>query len=519
MHGLIVDNFAGGGGASTGIAQGLGRPVDIAINHDPVAVAMHKANHPTTRHHCQSVFRADPLDVTGGRPVDLAWFSPDCKHHSKAKGGKPRESGVRDLAWVVVLWAERVKPRVIILENVEEFRQWGPLRADGRPCKDRAGDTFNFWVRQIRRAGYKVEWRELRACDYGAPTIRKRLFVIARCDGLPIVWPDPTHAPAHRVADLGLKPYRTAAECIDWSLPCPSIFMTADEASDYYRATGIRVRRPLADATMARIAKGVQRYVIDHADPFVVGVGGRMGQSPPRSVSQPFQTMTTKADGALVAPYLVPRYGERDGQEPRCRDVNEPSPTVVPTANHASLVAAFLAQHNTGVTGRAADAPMSTVMRAGCQQALVASHIINLKGSDRRMSGADEPAPTITAGGWHVGEVRAFLAKYYGSGGQVADCRDPAPTATVKARLGIVMVHGQQWQIVDIGMRMFTPRELFRANGYPEDYQIDVEVDGRPLTKTEKIAACGNGVPPVWARAISRANLIGDVPVAHEAAQ
>ena len=211
---LIVDNFAGGGGASTGIEQAFGRPVDVAVNHDPEAIAMHAINHPDTKHYCESVYKVDPEAITRNQPVGLAWFSPDCCHHSKARGGAPRSPRVRGLAWVVIRWARRVKPRVILLENVEEFQSWGPLDAEGYPIKEKAGTTFRLWINQLRAAGYKVEHRELRACDYGAPTTRKRLFVIARRDGLPIVWPKPTHGP-------GRIPYRTAADCIDWSIPCP----------------------------------------------------------------------------------------------------------------------------------------------------------------------------------------------------------------------------------------------------------------------------------------------------------
>ena len=270
--GLIVDNFAGGGGASTGIEAALGRAVDIAINHDEQAIRMHEANHPGTLHIRNNIWQVDPRDVVKGRPVDLAWFSPDCKHFSKAKGGKPREKSIRDLAWVVVLWAQRVRPQVILLENVEEFRTWGPLCDEGKPIKERQGETFDKWCRELRKAGYKLQFRELRACDYGAPTIRKRFFMIARCDGEPIVWPEPTHAPAdaeereawvRRQRKAGfkvkrpdtLKPWRTAAEIIDWSIPCPSIFER---------------KKPLADKTLRRIAHGIMKFVVNNPAPFIV---------------------------------------------------------------------------------------------------------------------------------------------------------------------------------------------------------------------------------------------------------
>lgn len=566
---IIVDNFAGGGGASLGIEWATGRPVDVARNHDPEAIAMHRVNHPATQHRVEDVWHADPRDDAAGRPVGLAWFSPDCKHFSKAKGGKPVEKKIRDLAWVVVRWAERVRPRIIALENVEEFKDWGPLTEDGKPCPVQKGLTFRRWVKALRDLGYRVDWRELRACDYGAPTIRKRLFLVARCDGEPIVWPAPTHGP-------GLRPYRTAAECIDWSLPCPSIFLTKAEAAK------LGVRRPLAEATLRRIARGVKRYVIDAAEPFIIplthtgdarvyplneplrtittakrgeqalvtpfvaGVGGRMGQSPERPVTRPFQTITAKADSVLVtpflartdmhksnagciyaadqplrtvttggghgviAPFLVPRYGERPGQDPRCRSAADVMPTVVPGGNGASLVAAFLAQHNTGMTGHDARAPVSTIVGKGCTQGLVAVNLSHQYGSATGGAQGDvrRPLKTVTTGGHHA-LVAAFLAKYYGSGGQDQDCRDPLHTVPAKARFGAVTVtvEGQAYAIVDIGMRMLTPRELFRAQGFPDSYVIDLEVGGKPLTKGAQIRMCGNSVCPQMAEAVVRANL------------
>lgn len=457
-HELVVDLFAGGGGASEGIKQALGRDPDIAVNHDPEAVAMHAANHPGTRHFCESVFAVNPCKVTRNQPVGLLWASPDCTHHSKAKGGKPVSSGRRGLAWVVIKWARRTRPRVIMLENVEEFADWGPLTPEGLPCKVRKGQTFKQWVAQLERLGYRVESRILRACDYGAPTIRKRLFVIARRDGRPIVWPKPTHgqpgSPAVRRGKL--KPYRTAAECIDWSLPCPSIFERS---------------RPLAEATMKRIATGVKRFVIDAAEPFIVGVGGRMGQSRPRGVSEPFQTITTE--------------------------------------NRHALVATFLAKHYGGVVGVPVDRPMGTVTTVD-HHALVAAHMINLKGSDRRTRAANEPIGTVCAGGTHAGLVAAFLAQYYSSGSGLTgrDLREPAPTVTTVDRLQLVTVNidGATYVITDIGMRMLQPHELFKAQGFPDDYVIDFEHNGKPLTKRAQVRMCGNSVPPVWPRALVAAN-------------
>ena len=435
---LIVDSFAGGGGASLGIEMALGRSPDIAINHDAVALSMHRRNHPATRHMAHNVWAVDPVAAADGRPVGLLWASPDCKHFSKAKGGKPVARNIRDLAWVVVRWASQVRPRVICLENVEEFRTWGHLTEGGAPCPERKGETFKRWVGELRKLGYAVEHRELRACDYGAPTIRKRLFLVARCDGRPIVWPTPTHGDPKSAAVVAglLKPWRTAAGIIDWSLPCPSIFLTREEA----RAIG--VKRPLAEATMARIAKGVKRYVLDAAEPFVIRHFGESVGSP---IDAPIGTVTAGGGGkaGLVAPTLVTMgYGERPGQTPRTPGLDVPLRTVVSGGNkfalvaphlmtmrnsgkpyngadepthtitaggaHINLVAAFLAQHNLGVVGRAASEPVSTVTATGSQQAVVSAGLVHMKGADRRASALDAPHPTVTAQGVHSSEVRAF---------------------------------------------------------------------------------------------------------------
>ncbi len=578
MREIIVDSFAGGGGASTGIEIALGRSPDIAINHDGEALSMHERNHPTTWHIRHDVWKVDPIAATQGRPVGLMWASPDCKHFSKAKGGEPREKGIRDLAWVVVRWAEQVRPRVILLENVEEFQTWGPLTADRQPCPARRGETFRRWVGELERLGYRVEWRELRACDYGAPTIRKRLFLVARCDGRPIVWPEPTHGdPKSEAVDLGrLAPWRTAAEIINWSIPCPSIFLTREEG----RAIG--VNRPLAEATMARIAKGVQRYVLEAAKPFVVGVGGRMGQSDARPADRPWQTITAKADSAIVAPFLSPithsgpprthdvaepvrtittahrgehalvaahlsaYYGEGAGSTDRSASVAEPARTITTENRHAviaahvqrqfgasvgsdagepigtttaggggksAVVAAFLAQHNVGVVGHDVREPVSTLTAKGCQQAVVevSAGMVDLHGSDRRQRDVADPAPTVTAGGTHQAEVRAFLVKYYGAGlGQPIS--DPAATVTTKDRFGLVTIEGAPYEIVDIGMRMLSPRELYRAQGFPDGYVIDEGADGHPITKTAQVRMCGNSVSPPVAAALVAANYVPDQP-------
>ncbi|HML83147.1 MAG TPA: DNA cytosine methyltransferase [Thiomonas arsenitoxydans] len=437
---LIIDNFAGGGGASCGIERALGRHVDIAINHDPEAVAMHTLNHPQTEHHCESVWDIDPLAVTQGRPVGLAWFSPDCKHFSKAKGGKPRDKRIRGLAWVAVRWAALVRPRVIILENVEEFQTWGPLLEDGTPCPARRGDTFRGFVHQLQEQGYAVEWRELRACDYGAPTTRKRLFLVARCDGRPIVWPAPTHgAPGSTgVKSRALKPWRTAAECIDWSIPTPSIFERD---------------RPLAEATMRRIGRGVQRYVIKAKRPFVVETPAGKG-----------------------APTLIQTgYGERAGQAPRVPGLDKPLGTIVAGGAKHALVTAFLAKHFGG----------------------------NYTGPGAPLT---EPMHTVTTQDHHA-LVCAFLTKYYGNERDGVDVRGPLHTILTVDRFGLVTVEQQQYRIADIGMRMLEPRELYRAQGFPESYQIAPVINGKPLPKRAQVRMCGNSVSPPLAAALARANV------------
>ncbi|HET8550874.1 MAG TPA: DNA cytosine methyltransferase [Gammaproteobacteria bacterium] len=487
-HEIVVDLFAGGGGASTGIENGIGRPVDIAVNHDPLAIAMHRINHPHTRHFCESVFKVNPREVTGNRPVGLLWASPDCTHHSKAKGGKPVSNKRRGLAWVVIKWARRVRPRVIKLENVEEFADWGPLTPEGKPDKVRKGQTFLLWVSQLERLGYRVEWRELRGCDYGAPTIRKRLFVIARCDGLPIAWPAPTHG-------IDLLPVRTAAECIDWSIPCPSIFER---------------RRPLADNTLRRIAKGVVRYVLESDEPFLVNLthGGR-----DESISAPFRTITgaNRGEKALVVPTLVQTgYGERQGQAPRVPGLQKPLGTVVAGGSKHALVAAFLAKHYGGVIGHGVDRPAGTITTQD-HHAVVAAHLLNQKGTAQQSRDLNDPAPTICASTTHAGVVAAFLSTYYGNSTFV-DPRDPTGTVTTKDRLQLVTINidGETYVIDDIGMRMLQPRELFRAQGFDDDYVIDrgIDVDGNEikLTKTAQVRMCGNSVCPPVAEALVRAN-------------
>lgn len=498
---IVVDLFAGGGGASTGIEQAIGRHVDIAINHDPQAVSLHQANHPQTEHHVSNVWEVDPRVVTAGRRIGLLWASPDCTYHSKARGGKPhrdrdRARRRRGLASVVVKWVRLLKPtgqhpRVISLENVEEFQHWGPLLADGTPCPERRGASFQRWVAELRNLGYRVEWRELRACDYGAPTIRKRLFLVARCDGLPIVWPEPTHA-ARPARGSGLRPWRTAADCIDWSLPCPSIF---DREC------------PLADATLRRVARGVMRYVVQAARPFVVRIGhtGHGDAGKVRGADVPLSTVTSKAEHCLAVPTLVQTgYGERAGQAPRVPGIDKPLGTVVGGQKHA-LVAAFLAKHYGGVVGQGLELPAGTVTTVD-HHALVASGLVKLRGTSSAAA-ADEPLHTVSAGGTHHAQVLAFLTAYYGSD-QDTPLHDPMHTVTTKPRFALVMVDGVPHAIADIGMRMLQPRELYRAQGFPDGYVIDRGADGRPLSKAAQVRMCGNSVCPPIAAALVRANYV-----------
>ncbi len=446
MRELIIDSFAGGGGASTGIEEALGLTVDVAINHDLEAVEMHKANHLETRHYCENIWDVDPVEATGGKPVGLMWASPDCTHFSRAKGGKPVEKKIRGLAWVVVKWAKAVRPRVIILENVAEFQEWGPLTKANQPDPQRKGKTFGLFVNRLRGMGYQVQWRELCAADYGAPTIRKRLFLIARCDGQPIVWPEPTHGPDCGL--FGLKPYRTAAECIDWSIPCPSIFER---------------QKPLAENTLRRIARGIEKYVIKNPNPFILGIDHQSNPSAVWPIESPLRTVTMENRFALVAPTLAKYHGQK-ANEVRGQAMNQPLRTQ-DTSNRFALVSAFLTKfYGTNI------------------------------GSDLR-----QPVPTITGQGQHIGQVQAFLIKYYGCGcGQMMT--EPMHTVTSKDRMGLVMVAGQQYQIADIGLRMLTPRELARAQGFPDSYILTG-------TKSSQVARIGNSVCPAMAEALVRANV------------
>ena len=505
---LVVDNFAGGGGASTGIELATGYSVDIAINHDPEAIKMHKANHPYTKHYCEDVWQVDPVVACKGHPVGLAWFSPDCKHFSKAKGGKPKDKFIRGLAWVACRWAGLVRPRVIMLENVEEFKTWGPLNRGHHPIKAKQGKTFEKFVKQLTDLGYEVQFKELVAADYGAPTMRKRFFMIARCDEKPIVWPEPTHAPAdsEEVKAGLLKPYVGAYTQLDFSLPCPSIFDTSEEIKEKY---GIRAVRPLAPKTMERIARGIKKFVVDSADPFLIeiGYGESKGQKNPRaySIEKPLHTIVAKDKNFLVAPILTQYHSyEKDGL--RGQSIENPIMTV-DGSNRYGLVTSFIQKYYGGnYKGNGSDIkePLHTITTLE-RNAMCAVNLIQM---NNHCDGRDvkEPIPTITAGDGHFGEVRAFLVKYYGQGtGQ--DIKEPLDTVTSRDRFGLVTIEGVDYKIVDIGLRMLEPRELYGCQGFPDDYIIDHDYTGKTYPRSEQVRRCGNAVCPPIPAALVRANL------------
>lgn len=554
--GLFVDNFAGGGGASTGIELAIGRNVDIAINHDPDAIAMHRANHPNTKHYCEDVWEVDPVEACNGKPVTLAWFSPDCKHFSRAKGGKPADKNIRGLAWVAVKWAYLMRPSVIMLENVPEIQTWGPLGKDNRPIKERAGETFDGFIKAlstgistdhpafqemcealsiswesemamalVKGLGYDIQFRTLRSCDYGAPTTRQRFYMIARCDGRKIVWPKPTHGQKNSadVKSGKRKPYHTAAECIDWSIPAQSIFERD---------------RPLAENTLRRIARGIRRFVIDNPEPFIVTVNHGGDNFRGQSINEPLQTVTAKHGygivtptimcnnennvGArvdsplptvttgnrnfLVAPTLIQYHSETSKEEVRGQEVDQPIMTIDTAPRYALSCAHIMKNYGGGYTGAGskADAPLDTVT-ATDHNSLVTAHIMTMR---NHMDGqpVDEPLGTITAGTTHHLEVQAFLLKYYGNG-TANSVSEPLDTVTARDRFALVTIHGEEYIITDIRMRMLQPRELFNAQGFPEDYIIDHDADGKVYPKVKQVARCGNAVTPPVPAALVRANL------------
>lgn len=492
---LVIDLFAGGGGASTGIEMALGVSPDIAINHDKQAIALHEANHPHTQHFIEDIFEVDPIKVCGTNPVGLMWMSPDCKHFSKAKGSKPVSCDIRSLAWVGVKWAKAVRPRVIILENVEEFQDWGPICENNRPILAQKGETFELFVQAFKDIGYQVEWKELRASDFGAPTIRKRLFLIARCDGMPIVFPKPTHGDPKKYPMR--LPWATAAECIDWSIPAHSIFLTKEEG----KKAG--VKRPLAENTMKRIAKGMKKFVIDNDDPFIVKdkvpyVSTFYGQSTGSVVDSPLGTITSGGiKSALVLPYVSTYYGSSTSeQNPRGNALDAPVGTITAGGSRHAVVVPFVTEHANGSSQRnmALDEPLRTICAnvKGGHFALVQAFL-----EEYDLAAAEQ---TSTENG-----INAYMMKYYGVG-EGQKVTDPAHTITTKDRFALIEVHNVKYEVVDICMRMFTPRELYTAQGFPKDYKIDIEYNGKPLPKTAQVRMCGNSVVPLMAKLLVECN-------------
>lgn len=529
---MVVDNFAGGGGASSGIEWAINRSPDIAINHDAEAIDLHRANHPETKHYVEDIWDVDPKQAVGKRRVGLVWCSPDCKHFSHAKGSVPLDAKIRGLAWAAVRWAEDVRPRVIALENVPEFVSWGPLGRDGMPIKARAGETFREFVGKLEALGYVVEHRLLRACDYGAPTTRRRLFLIARCDGHPIVWPEPTHGPDRA------EPFRTAADCIDWSVAAPSIFERS---------------KPHAEKTLARIARGVRKFVVGAARPFIVPTnhGGR-GRNDRRvhSVDEPMRTVTSHGRGshAVVTPFVVTARGTSDSHvNSAAGSIDEPLRTISASGTHHRVVVPYLVHRSNGERpakkkpdGSIAAAqapriydvkePLGTVMAQGQKHALVNAFLVKHNGGNNDRCGASgqelsKPVDSITSrdskslatvslalasdpeAQRRARAVYAFLVRYNGKG-EPEELTKPLGTLTTHDRYGLVTVEvdGETYVIVDIGMRMLTPRELFLAQGFSEDYDITAEgVRGEPLTKTAQVRCVGNSVAPPVAAAIVRA--------------
>lgn len=607
---LIVDNFAGGGGASTGIELATGRVVDIAINHDPTAILMHQTNHPHTEHYQESVWDVDPVRLCRGKSVGLAWFSPDCKHFSKAKGKALVDRKIRGLAWIVLKWAALVRPRVIILENVEEFITWGPVRK-GKPVKKKAGQTFEKWLSQLKALDYDVEYKELIAADYGTPTSRKRFFLIARCDGKPIVWPKQTHASVNdiRVKNGELKPYISAAEVIDWSIPCPSIFDSKQQVFEKY---GLKAIRPLANNTMRRIARGLDKFVINSQKPFIIpiGYGERKGQAPrvhdidsplptevgtnkhyvcnplmtpyqmhnhtnaggtdcrepintitsvgaqmlitpimaqhkfsnsAQDIKNPLSTITAVGSLELITPALIQYHSEQSKKEARTYSIEDPLLTAdgsnrfglmapyltkyysgdstqradVPMAtvtpiDSENLTACFLSKYFTGVDGAELNAPLPTVTAID-HNSLCMAHIAEFKGNDKGQA-ADSPLRTITANE-AFGIVETFIVK---AAPGVNFCRwekvremlnTYCDWAIYDDEILLFKINNEFYFIADIGLRMLSPKELYKAMGFPDDYIIDRDYLGNEYKRKYQVARCGNAVCPQVAKALVQANL------------
>jgi DNA (cytosine-5)-methyltransferase 1 len=489
---IAVDNFAGGGGASTGVELASGRPVEIAINHDPDAILMHQTNHPFTQHYCESVWAVNPPKVCGGRPVGLAWFSPDCKHFSKAKGGKPVDKNIRGLAWIVLRWAGTVRPRVIVLENVEEFQKWGPVKR-GKPVKSKAGQTFRKFVEQLRDVGYDVEWNELVAADYGAPTSRKRFFLIARCDGKAIVWPEATHAPADNfeVQTGNKKPWRAAAEIIDWTQPCPSVFATKTEIKERYGKSAVR---PLAESTMRRVIRGVDKFVISSARPFIIQcnhTGGFRGQS----IVEPLQTVTGKLGyGAVNAALTMCNNENAVGASP-----DDPIGTIT-TGGHfaaveAELTAASILQYHTEsdgayVRGQEVQNPLLTIDAAG-RYSLIGASLVKYYGSDQYGQDIGVPTHTTTAKD-RLGVGAAFFSKFYDGGytGAGSSMEDPLHTITAVDHNALAFVNLIKLKGDNLGSEASAPAQTITAGGTHHGLvvtRVARAVPGTPLRNWPKV--------------------------------
>lgn len=613
----FVDSFAGGGGASTGIEMATGHPVDVAINHNEAAIMMHRRNHPFTEHYIEDIWQVDPKTAVRGRHVRLAWFSPDCKHFSRAKGAALVDKKIRGLAWVVLKWAAAVRPDVIMLENVPEFVTWGPVRK-GKPVKSKAGQTYQKWLKQLQELGYEVDTRKLCAADYGAPTIRTRFHLIARCDGKPIVWPERTHAPRDHVDVVRgkLEPWKSAAEIIDFSLPCPSIFASKAEIKEQY---GINAMRPLKENTLRRIARGLDKFVIKSAEPFIVpvGYGENKGQKPRvHDLKEPLSTVVSSTKQYVCDPLMTPYIAQHKFQN-GAQDPKSPLSTVTAVGAHEvvnPIVTPYAICNNAGNAPHGMDEPVPTVTTGG-RNILVAPNLIqyHTEQSEKEHRGQklDEPIQTVDAAN-RYGLSSVFLSEYYGNAREGVDLRDPAQTVTAKdreclnaawltqyfsgeghyhsteeplatittmEREGVTLAHlahfkgkdkgqschdplmtvtardgqfadvrttvvkwdgqsdlgywnevrkmlnmycgynlaeyeilllnirGAWYFISDIGLRMLTPRELYDAMGFPHDYIIDKDVNGRPITRADQVARCGNAVCPAVAEALVRANL------------
>lgn len=542
---IAVDNFAGGGGASTGIELATGRPVTIAINHDPAAVLLHKTNHPYTQHYCESVWEVDPIKACAGRTVGLAWFSPDCKHFSKAKGAALVDKKIRGLAWIVLRWAGTVRPTVIMLENVEEFVTWGPVRK-GKPVRSKAGQTFLKWKSQLEALGYQIEHRELVAADFGAPTTRKRFVLIARCDGRPIVWPERTHAPigSESVKSGKHKPWVSAASIIDWALPCPSIFDSAKEVKEQY---GVKAVRPLAKNTECRISRGLQKFVLESTRPFIitVGYGERTGQSPRiQNIAQPLGTVVSVEKHAVCKPVMT-AIGQTGFCDDRSYSIRGPVKTIVTKAEQC-IVAPTLIQYHSEQSeytrGQVVERPLMTVDAAG-RYGVSATYLTEYFGNAQNGLDLACPLHTVTTKD-REGITAAFLSKFYKSGiGQAIE--DPLHTVTTSAghfgqvtvkltrpdsslhhwpkvrkllnqycgyhldedEILLLSINDVWYYISDIGLRMLTPKELYAAQGFPADYIIAQDYTGKPYPKTQQVARCGNAVCPPVAKALVQANL------------